>query len=81
MFRRRDIDYAADAVKKAISEKFSDVELENLQVTAGERTISIEHDGQNAEGTRDALLGALRKARSYSGLWEVFANDDRIISR
>ena len=79
MSRPRDIDYAAAAVKKAILEKFSDVELESLQVMAGERTIYVEHDGQNAEGRRDALLAAVRKAISYDDLWEVLANDDKII--
>ena len=80
MSRPRDIDYAADAVKKAIVEKFSDVKLESLQVTAGERTIRVEHDGQGAEGTRDALLAAVRKARSYPGLWDAFSDEDRISS-
>ena len=79
MTRPRDIDYAAAAVKKAIVEKFSDVDLKNLQVMAGERTIFVEHDGRNAEGTRDNLLAAVRKATSYTDLWEVLANDDKII--
>jgi len=79
MSRPRHIDYAAAAVKKAILEKFSDVELESLQVMAGERTIYVEHDGRNAEGTRDDLLAAVRKATSYADLWEVLANDDKII--
>ena len=79
MVRAQDIDYAAAAVKKAIVEKFSDVELQDLQVMAGERTIYVEFEGRNAEGTRDDLLAAVRKATSYADLWEVMANDDKII--
>ena len=79
MARARDIDYAAAAVKKAIVEKFSAVELQDLQVVAGERTISVAFEGRTAEGTRDSLLAAVRKATSYADLWEVMANDDKII--
>ena len=79
MERPRDIDYAAVAVKKAIAEKFSDIDLETLQVTAGQRTIYVEHDGRNAEGTRDDLLADIRKATDYANLWEVLANDEKII--
>ena len=66
--RAQDIDYAAAAVKKAIVEKFSDVELQDLQVMAGERTIYVKLEGHNAEGTRGALLAAVRKATSYADL-------------
>ena len=79
MARPRDIDYAAVAVKKAIVEKFSRVELQELRVIAGERTISVEHEGRIAEGTRDDLLTAVRKATSYANLWEVLAKDGRCI--
>jgi hypothetical protein len=79
MARLRDIDYAAAAVKKAIVEKFRDVELQGLQVMAGDRTIFVEHDGRSAEGTRDDLLAAVRKATGYANLWEVLAEDDKII--
>ena len=79
MARPRDIDYAAAAVKKAIVEKFRDVELQDLQVMAGDRTIFVEHDGRSAEGTRDDLLAAVRKATGYANLWEVLAADDNII--
>ncbi|MCX7427498.1 MAG: hypothetical protein NTW96_17950 [Planctomycetia bacterium] len=79
MARLRDIDYAAAAVKKAIVEKFRDVELRDLQVMAGDRTIFVEHDGRSAEGTRDDLLAAVRKATGYANLWEVLAEDDKII--
>ncbi|HBO45527.1 MAG TPA: hypothetical protein DD670_16665 [Planctomycetaceae bacterium] len=79
MERPRDIDYAAIAVKKAIVEKFSDAALDNLQVMAGQRTIYVEHDGRNAEGTRDDLLAAVRKATDYDDLWKIFADHDRIV--
>ena len=78
MERLRDIDYAAIAVNKAIVEKFSDIELQELQVTAGERTLHVEHDGRKAEGTRDDLLANVRKATSYADFWETLANDERI---
>ena len=77
MPRPRDIDYAAVAVKNAIMEKFGNVELQELQVIAGDRTISVEHEGRIAEGTRDDLLAAVRKATSYANLWEVLAKDGR----
>ncbi|MBN1591396.1 MAG: hypothetical protein JW888_17925 [Pirellulales bacterium] len=80
MARPRHIDYAAAAVKKAILEKYSDAELESLQVMAGERTIFVEHDGRSAEGTRDNLLADVRKAKRYEDLWEVLASDDKIVS-
>lgn len=68
----RDIDYAATAVKTAIVEKFGrHNELQDLQVTANERTISIRHQDRMAEGTRDDLLAAIRAADSYPSLWEV----------
>lgn len=79
MARARDIDYAAATVKKVIVEKFSDVELQDLQVVAGERTICVAFEGRNVEGTRDDLLAAVRKATSYADLWEVMTNDDKII--
>ena len=48
MARDRDIDYAAVAVRKAIVEKFKTEPLEDLRVVAGERTISVEHQGRVA---------------------------------
>ena len=75
MTRDRDIDYAAVAVKKAIEEKFRDAALEDLQAVAGEGTISIRHGGRKADGTRDDLLAAVRKATSYANLWEVLESD------
>jgi hypothetical protein len=68
----RDIDYAATAVKTAIVEKFGrQHELQDLRVTANDRTISVDHEGRGAEGTRDDLLAAVRKANNYAQLWEV----------
>ena len=62
----RDIDYAAEAVKKAIVEKFGwQNPTDNLQVTANEKTITVQDGQLVAEGTRDSLLAALRKAGSY----------------
>jgi len=69
----RDIDYAAAAVKTAIEEKFGRRQsLENLRVTANQNTISVVDGDRAAEGTRDNLLAALRKAGSYEDLWEIF---------
>jgi hypothetical protein len=66
----RDIDYAAIAVNKAIVEKFGRTnELANLEVTANEKTITVRHADQVAEGTRDDLLAAVRAADSYAQLW------------
>ncbi|HLA84279.1 MAG TPA: hypothetical protein VJL29_05765 [Thermoguttaceae bacterium] len=79
MARLRDIDYAAAAVQKAIVQKFNDGSLESLQVMAGERTIYVEDGGRNAEGTRDDLLAAVRKATDYADLWKVLADDHRIL--
>ncbi len=70
----RDIDYAAVAVKTAIVEKFGrHNRLENLEVVANENTISVREGSHSAEGTRDNLLAALRKADSYENLWQVFS--------
>lgn len=74
--RPRDIDYAALAVKAAILEKFGETGTANLDVTARDRTIvladaslSVKH--QSIEGTRDALLAAIRKAGQYEELWSL----------
>jgi hypothetical protein len=68
----RDIDYAATAVKTAIVEKYGRAEsLEDLQVVANENTLTV-RDGQHvAEGTRDSLLGLLRKSGSYENFWQL----------
>ena len=73
MSRPRDIDYAATAVKTAIVEKFGRKNaLDGLQVVAHDNTISVQDGEHLAEGTRDNLLAALRKADTYDNLWEVF---------
>ena len=68
----RDIDYAAIAVERAIVEKFGRKnDLQNVAVTANERTISVRDEKRTAEGTRDGLLAAVRAAESYAKLWEL----------
>ena len=68
----RDIDYAAIAVKNAIVEKFGrSNELNDLDITAGEKWIAVSHQGQIAEGSRDDLLAAVRGAGTYEELWEA----------
>jgi hypothetical protein len=68
----RDTDYAAIAVRKAIVEKFGNqADLEGLQLTANERTITVQHGVQATEGTRDDLLAAVRAADSYEKLWSL----------
>lgn len=74
----RDIDYAAIAVTNAIVEKFGrQNDLQDLEVTANERTISVNHASRRAEGTRDDLLAAVRKAENYTHLWEVLPRTRR----
>ncbi len=66
----RDIDYAAIAVKTAIEEKFGrKADLQHLAVTANERTITINDNDRELEGTRDYLLAAIRAAETYDRLW------------
>jgi hypothetical protein len=77
MFMARDIDYAAVAVKKAIVEKFWQTNLQDFEAVAGEKTISLRHDGRVAEGSRDNLLAAVRKSASFDQLWEVLENEGR----
>jgi hypothetical protein len=68
----RDIDYAASAVQRAIVEKFGKSnDVRELRVTANEKTISIDHAGRSVEGTRHALLAAIRNAQDYDELWTV----------
>jgi hypothetical protein len=67
----------AEEAKKT-EEKFHKCEPQDLRVVAGDRTIFVDHDGRNAEGTRDDLLAAVRSATSYADLWEVLVNDDKI---
>ena len=74
MLMARDIDYAATAVQTALVEKYGRKNaLEDLRVIAHERTIAIHHAGRVAEGTRDDLLAAVRKADSYADFWQAFS--------
>jgi len=78
---QRDIDYAAVAVQTAIVEKFGrQTDLQALEVTANDRTISIIMRPRIAEGTRDNLLAALRKATSFENFWEVLSSEGRLTS-
>jgi hypothetical protein len=75
MDRDRDIDYAAAAVGRALAEKFSrSHSLNELQVTANERTILVRDGQRTAEGTRDNLLAAVRNAGTYENFWEGFSS-------
>ena len=68
----RDIDYAAVAVKTSISDKFArKADLSALEVTANERTITVRDGDRAAEGSRDDLMAAIRKATDYDDLWNV----------
>jgi hypothetical protein len=68
----RDIDYAAVAVKTALSDKFArKSDLTALEVTANDRTITVRDGARAAEGSRDDLLAAIRKATDYDDLWTV----------
>lgn len=72
MSMARDIDYAATAVRSAIVDKFGrGTELADLEVAAQDRTILLAHHERRAEGTRDDLLAAVRKAGSYPQLWDL----------
>jgi hypothetical protein len=73
----RDIDYAAVAIKTAIVEKFGrENALDDLEVTAKDQTISVCHGPHVAEGTRDRLITALHKARSYVQFWQISSDSD-----
>jgi hypothetical protein len=70
----RDIDYAATAVKTAIVEKFGRAEgMDDLQVVAHDKTISIQHGERSAEGTRDSFMSALHKVGSYDQFWKMIS--------
>jgi hypothetical protein len=74
----RDIDYAATAVQRAIIEKFGrSHDVQELRVTANENTISLADAERIGEGTRDALLAAVRKAESYDHLWQIVPGSRR----
>ncbi len=66
----RDIDYAALAVKKSLLDKFGrQNDLDALEVTAGERIITVRDGSDVAEGTRDALMAGIRAATGYADFW------------
>jgi hypothetical protein len=73
----RDIDYAAATVRRAIVEKFGRKnELTDLQVTAGDTAISVQHGPRSADGSRDWLLSVVRKADDYDELWQLLAGPE-----
>jgi predicted RND superfamily exporter protein len=66
----RDIDYAAQAVRTSIQQKFGRRhDLQELKVDAAESTIRVALDDQKTEGTRDDLMAAIRKAESLDDFW------------
>lgn len=70
----RDIDYAAVAIEKALTEKFGrDHDLTDLTVTAQERTIVVRQGDRLGEGSRDDLQALIRQAQSYDDLWQILA--------
>ena len=78
----RDIDYAAIAVKTAIVGKYAaQIEPPELEVQATDKTISICHGASVAEGSRDALLAAVRKATTYQEFWTVLRSEGRCIRK
>jgi hypothetical protein len=72
----RDIEYAAIAVHRALTEKYGrQNDLHSVQVTAGETTISIRDGSRAGEGSRDDLLAAIRAADTYEQLWKTLGKD------
>jgi hypothetical protein len=68
----RDIDYAALTVRKQIDEKFGrQKDLAQLEVRADEKTIAVIDGDYYTAGTRDALLAALRDAKTYDEFFEA----------
>ncbi len=45
--------------------------MDDLVLIANERTISVQHGDRIAAGTRDHLIGAIRKVGSYGEFWKV----------
>lgn len=69
---KRDIDYAALAVTKSITEKFgAKNDLSGLTVTALERVIRLADGERLTEGTRDFLMSTIRKAETYDQFWQL----------
>lgn len=72
MVTMRDIDYAAQAVRTAMVGKFGrQDDLSKLTVEAQDRTILIKLLDRDAEGTRDDLMAAVRKAPTLSEFWDA----------
>jgi hypothetical protein len=68
---KRDIDYAAAAVNRAVVEKFARFnDLQALTVVAQQSTIVMRDGDFCAEGTRDDLLAALRRSGTYAEFWQ-----------
>jgi hypothetical protein len=68
----RDIDYAAQAVRSALQQKFGrQHDLNELKVDALDKTIRVTLSDQDAEGTRDELLAAIRKAGVLEEFWSA----------
>jgi hypothetical protein len=68
----RDIDYAAQAVRSALQQKFGrQHDLHELKVDALDKTIRVTLSDQDAEGTRDELLAAIRKAGVLEEFWSA----------
>jgi hypothetical protein len=77
----RDIDYAAVAVEKALTEKFGrQHDLTDLTVTAKERTIVVCHGDRLGEGSRDDLQALIRQAQSYDDLWQILALHRKVMA-
>lgn len=67
------IDYAANAVKKAIVAKFfpGQDDVPELEAVSSGKIISLKHEKRTAQGTRDDILAAVRAATGYANLWEI----------
>jgi hypothetical protein len=67
------IDYPANAVKKAILDKFFPGQADSvtLEAISEGKIIHLKHENRTADGTRDDILAAVRAATSYTNLWEI----------
>jgi hypothetical protein len=69
MTRLRTIDYAAQAVRTALLDKFGrQIRTEDLEVEALDNAIRITFAGRKIEGTRDELMSAIRRASAPKDL-------------
>jgi hypothetical protein len=74
MMTLRDIDYAADAVRTSMLDKFGRSQsLGDLRVEALDRTIRVSLNGHSSEGTRDELMSRIRRTADLSGFWSRMA--------